>query len=182
MLTPASFIEQCRACLANRGGPDEIAALTKQALVAQRRHPSQWAVDDLMHRADDLMIVNLTLPPFTLSAIHDHGTWAVVGIAEGCEVEHLYEQHGRALVKSAELEVRAGETLVLGAATIHAVSNPLPTPARGIHVYGKDLIVTQRRMWHPDTGAEMAMHLPTFEQWERELTAANQARRSDPGR
>ena len=36
-------------------------------------------------------------------------------------------------------------------------------------------------MWHPDTGAEMAMHLPTFERWERELTAANQARRSAPG-
>jgi predicted metal-dependent enzyme (double-stranded beta helix superfamily) len=66
---------------------------------------------------------------------------------------------------------------VLDAATIHAISNPLPTPARGIHVYGKDLVVTKRRMWHPHTGAEMAMHLPTFERWEHELTLAHRTRR-----
>ena len=42
------------------------------------------------------------------------------------------------------------------------------------------VVVTKRRMWHPETGAEMAMDMATFERWADEMTLANQARQRAP--
>jgi predicted metal-dependent enzyme (double-stranded beta helix superfamily) len=170
-MTPNEFITRCTECLAHSGSAVDIALVTRQALVSQRERSDLWGKVELLHCSDDLMIVDLTLPPFATSAIHDHQTWAVVGVSEGCEIDELFEEHSARLRWSARHQLRAGDVLELGSDCIHFIANPLATVTRGIHVYGRDLRLTQRRMWHPETGAPKAMDFAVFEEWERMLTA-----------
>jgi predicted metal-dependent enzyme (double-stranded beta helix superfamily) len=172
MLTPSAFIEGCTSCIASGGGPQEIARLLAQAIASQAANPGVWEGDELLYRADDLLIANVTLPPGCRSPVHDHGTWAVIGVSSGCEMQHFHESVDGRLVPSGEQAVRAGEVRVLPPRTIHAISNPLATPTRCVHVYGRDLITTARRMWHPESGLEMAFDMATFQQWEARLTQA----------
>ncbi len=175
MLTPDDFVEQCIAGLRNDFGLDGIAALTRLALVSQRNDPGAWGGAELIHCSDDLMIVDLTLPAYATSAIHEHCTWAVVGILQGCEMDELLMEHDGSLKWASRHELRAGDILVLPPDSIHFISNPLTEPSRGIHVYGKNLASTDRRMWDPETCTPCAMEFALFEQWERTLTARSAA-------
>lgn len=175
MLDPAQFIAACLARLAQGGGSHQIADLVRQALASQREQPDKWGRSEILHASDDLMIVDLTLPPFATSAVHDHRTWAVIGIADGCEVDQLVTEHDGAFEWGARHALHPGDVLVLEADCIHFIGNPLPRAARGIHVYGKHLGRTERRMWHPETGLVQRMDFGVFEQWEHALTARTAA-------
>ena len=175
MPDPDRFIRRCTECLAEGGGADDIASLLRQALVSQREQPEAWGRRELLHAADDLMIVDLVLPPFATSAIHEHGTWAVVGVSEGCEVDELFTERRGALVPASRHDVHAGDVLVLPPDCIHFIGNPGARPARGLHVYGRHLGLTDRRMWDPQTGAPRPMDFALFEQWEHALTARSEA-------
>jgi len=170
---PDAFVARCIACVEAGGGAEDIARLTRLALVAQREQPEAWGHREVLHAADDLMIVDLTLPPFATSAIHEHGTWAVVGISHGCEIDELLQERDGALESVSRQVLRAGDTLVLAADCIHFIANPDAQPARGIHVYGRNLGLVSRRMWHPSTVAPQPLDFPLFEQWENALTAAS---------
>jgi len=170
-MTPDEFINRCIECLARGGSAVDIARLTRQALNSQHDRSDLWGKVELLHCSDDLMIVDLTLPPFATSAIHEHKTWAVVGVSEGCEIDELFEEHGARLSRSARHQLRAGDVLELGSDCIHFIANPSASVTRGIHVYGRNLGLTQRRMWHPETGAPQAMDFAVFDEWERMLTA-----------
>ena len=172
---PEEFIESCRRCVAQGGGAEEIARLVRPALASQRERPGLWGAEELLYRSDDLLVVDLTMLPFATSAIHDHQTWAVVGVSEGREVEYFYERTGQALARCGEATIHPGEAIVLSADTIHAIANPLATPTRGLHVYGRDLVTAQRRMWDPRSGIEMPFEMKTFEAWEQELREASAA-------
>jgi len=165
-----AFVARCIECIANGGGAQEIAQLVRFALVSQRDEPDTWGRQELLHAADDLLIVDLVLPPFATSAIHEHGTWAVVGISQGCEVDELFVERAGTLQRRARHELRSGDTLVLEPDGIHFIGNPSAQPARGIHVYGRHLGKVERRMWDPRTAEPRAMDFAQFEQWERELT------------
>ena len=169
-LSPDAFVARCVECIATGGAAPEIARLVRLALVSQRDEPGAWGRVELLHAADDLLIVDLVLPPFATSAVHEHGTWAVVGISQGCEVDELFVERAGALERSARHELRSGDTLVLEPDGIHYIGNPSPQPARGIHVYGRHLGKVERRMWDPLTAAPRAMDFALFERWEKELT------------
>ena len=180
MLTPPEFVAACRACVARGEGPDAIAAVMREALQAQSREPDPWRTDELLFRDAGLLVVNLTLPADAQSAIHDHGTWAVVGVSTGREVERFYTQGPGGLEASGEVVLAPGEPLVLAPDTIHDIANPDATEARGLHVYGKDLVTAARRMWDPTTGQPMAFDYATFNAWEQALTAKARAQRGRP--
>jgi len=175
MLDPDRFVSRCVECLAAGGGAGDIAALMREALASQREQPEAWGQRELLHAADDLMIVDLVLPPFATSAIHEHRTWAVIGISDGCEVDELFKERQGALEPASRHEVHADDVLVLPPDCIHFIGNPGPRPARGIHVYGRHLGLTDRRMWDPRTGAPRPMDFALFEQWEHGLTARSEA-------
>jgi predicted metal-dependent enzyme (double-stranded beta helix superfamily) len=175
MLDPAQFTAQCLECLSSGGSPARIAQLTRLALVSQREQPDRWGTRELIHCSDDLFIVDLTLPPYGTSAIHDHGTWAVIGISQGCEVDQLVTEHEGRLAWASRHELRADDVLVLDASCIHFIANPSAQPARGIHVYGKNLMLAERRMWDPQTCQPSAMDFEQFERWERFLTGRSAA-------
>jgi predicted metal-dependent enzyme (double-stranded beta helix superfamily) len=51
-------------------------------------------------------------------------------------------------------ELRAKDTIPLGATIIHAVINPLDRISGAIHVYGGDFFATPRSEWNPKTFEE----------------------------
>lgn len=175
MLSPDEFVECCIECLENDGGSGGIAALTRLALRSQREEPAAWGRTEVVHCSDDLMIVDLTLPPFATSAIHEHRTWAVIGISEGREVDDILMERDGGLRWTSRHELRSGDILVLQPDCIHFIGNPLAVPSRGIHVYGRNLGSTDRRMWDPETCMPRTMDFAIFEQWEHTLTARSAA-------
>lgn len=170
-LGPDAFVALCAECIAAGGGAVEIARLVRRALVSQRERPAAWGRQEILHAADDLLIVDLVLPPFGTSAIHEHGTWAVIGVSRGCEVDELFTERAGVLERSARHELRPDDTLVLAPDCIHFIANPSAEPARGIHVYGRHLGRVERRMWDPRTAEPRPMDFAVFEQWEQMLTA-----------
>jgi predicted metal-dependent enzyme (double-stranded beta helix superfamily) len=175
MLDPEQFVARCLQCLSAGGDAQDIARLLPQALVSQREEPGKWNTSELLHCSDDLLIVNLTLPPFATSAIHDHRTWAVIGISQGCEIDELFVERAVGLAHASSHELRSGDVLVLDPDCIHFIANPTAQPSRGIHVYGKNLALTNRRMWDPQTCTPRPMDFKLFEQWEQALTGASTA-------
>ncbi|HEY8977174.1 MAG TPA: hypothetical protein VIN75_23375, partial [Burkholderiaceae bacterium] len=172
-LGPEAFVARCIECIAAGGGAADITRLVRLALASQRDHPEAWGHEELLHAADDLLIVDLVLPPFGTSAIHEHGTWAVIGVSQGCEVDELFVERAGMLERSARHELRSGDTLVLAPDCIHFIGNPSARPARGIHVYGRHLGKVERRMWDPSTAVPRPMDFALFERWESALTAAS---------
>ena len=169
-MTPEEFVAQCRACVDRGDPPEAIAALMKTALAAQATGGGGWGREVLLHRAPDLFIVDLTLEAHDRSPIHDHGTWAVIGVSSGCEIESFHVREGDRLRFEREVALRPGDTIVLGEATIHAIENPLDGPTRGLHVYGRDIGARgSRRMWHPESGEEQPYDHRTFEGWAAAL-------------
>lgn len=107
----------------------------------------------ILHREDNLTVLNVVLPPGFRSVAHDHTMWAIVGIYEGQEDNHFYAQRDGRLEVIQTHAVRAPDLLVLDGVTIHAIANPLDTPTRGLHVYGGDLEASSRSLWDPNTFA-----------------------------
>jgi predicted metal-dependent enzyme (double-stranded beta helix superfamily) len=180
MLDPEQLVNSCIGCLARGGTPEDVAALVRLALVSQREDSLKWGKREIIYCADDLLVVDVTLPPYATSAIHDHRTWAVVGVSAGCEVDWLFAEQevGGPLRHVNSHELGPGVTLVLQPDCIHFIANPRDTPARGIHVYGRNLALTERRMWDPFTGTAQPMDFVQFEEWEHSLTARSAAAKS----
>ncbi len=177
------FMSECRRAIASDSGPAAVLELMRKAVVDPEAikeaisalTPSASLADAVMHRADDLLVLNATLPPYVASPPHDHTMWAVIGIYEGKEDNTFYERHEGTIREKNHRSVRAGEAIVLGPEVIHAVSNPLPAATLGIHVYGGDLLAAQRTMWHPETLEELAYDIPQFFKWCADLTEARRS-------
>lgn len=172
-MTPETFIADCRDCIASGGGPADIAALVRAAMVSQRDDPAWQGRDEFLYRSAALLIVNVTLPPHGATPVHDHGMWAVVGVSSGCELDRFYVR-GRdgGLDVVEDITVPAGNAIAMDADAIHAIFNPLPSEMRGIHVYGGDMVSAPRNMWHPQTGDMLPYDGKVFEEWCEALTRA----------
>jgi predicted metal-dependent enzyme (double-stranded beta helix superfamily) len=175
MITPGEFVSQCMSCIEAGGSAQDIAALMLPALASQAAQPDLWGKQELLHRSDRLFIVDLTLPPFGTSAAHDHSTWAVIGISSGCEIDYFYERSAQGLTYVREQAIHAGEACVLHEDTIHAIANAGGEPARGLHVYGRDLSTAPRSMWDPHTARESRLAMDQFVAWEKQLTERSKA-------
>ena len=65
--------------------------------------------------------------------------WAVIGIYAGREQNFFYQRRGPSLARASMRDLNVKDTAALGAATIHAVTNPLDSVTAAIHVYGGTL-------------------------------------------
>jgi 3-mercaptopropionate dioxygenase len=92
-----------------------------------------------------LSIVALVWLPGQRTPIHDHVSWCVVGVYEGCERETRYsavEVGGeRCLVAVDSIEANPGhvEVIVPSIEDIHSVTAVGDGPTISIHVYGADI-------------------------------------------
>ena len=147
------LVEECRGALREPVPSVAVRELLKSAVtdpsaidVLARDEPTF----DVVHRAPDLTVLHLVLPPGLASSPHDHLMWAAIGIVAGREDNTFFRPGEPALVVSGGREVPAGDTLLMGDDTIHAIRNAGGRPLCAIHVYGGDLIGAPRREWESD--------------------------------
>ncbi len=116
---------------------------------------------NLLHMPKDrvLSVIGGVWKPGQTTPIHDHLTWALVGVYEGEEREVIYRRvDDRPGPKRAKLEKVServngkGHVTVLGQAGIHKVDNVSDKIAKSIHVYGIDIGNTERHSYDPVTG------------------------------
>jgi predicted metal-dependent enzyme (double-stranded beta helix superfamily) len=77
--------------------------------------------------------------------------WAVIGIYSGREDNSFYHRSETGLIAHGVKTLNPKETVPLGEAVIHAVTNPLDQITAAIHVYGGDFFATPRSEWDPCT-------------------------------
>ena len=85
---------------------------------------------------------------------HDHRMWAVIGIYSGREDNAFYHRSENGLVSHGVKTLSLKETIPLGEAVIHAVTNPLDRITAALHVYGGDFFAVPRSEWDPQTFQE----------------------------
>jgi len=112
---------------------------------AQREPDPERYRQHVLHVAADgsYSIVALVWLPGQTTSIHDHVTWCVAGVHEGCEKEIQYDRiiaGGESLLEISSCVNPVG---TVGALTppgdIHLVVNPGPGMAISLHIYGADV-------------------------------------------
>ena len=159
MFEKERFIEDCRAALKEGDTHAAIRELVATAVsepmhVLRALGEPQRAGVETIYRADDLTILNLCWGPWMKFKPHDHRMWAVIGIYGGREQNAFYRRAEHGLEQHGSKELHAKDTTPLGAAIIHAVTNPLDQITAAIHVYGGDFFATPRSEWDPKTFEE----------------------------
>jgi predicted metal-dependent enzyme (double-stranded beta helix superfamily) len=120
----------------------------------------RFAMNLLHAPKDKIFSVNgATWLPGQTTPIHDHLTWAMVGLYDGEERESIFRRtDDRTNPKMARLELAServntkGHITTLGGAGIHRIDNLSSRPSRSIHVYGSDIGNTERHSYDPVTG------------------------------
>jgi predicted metal-dependent enzyme (double-stranded beta helix superfamily) len=107
-----------------------------------------------LYRSDTLTILNVLWGPGMTLYPHDHRMWAVIGIYSGREDNSFYHRSEAGLVPHGVKTLGLKETIPLGEAVIHAVTNPLDQITAAIHVYGGDFFSVPRSEWDPRTFLE----------------------------
>ena len=104
-------------------------------------------------------IVGGVWKPGQTAPIHDHLTWALIGVCSGQEHETLYRRTDdktdpryAKLEKVSERVNTNGHVTLLSHNGIHKVDNISPEPTESIHVYGRDIGNTERHSYDPLTG------------------------------
>jgi 3-mercaptopropionate dioxygenase len=116
---------------------------------------------NLLHMPDDeaFSIIGGVWHPGQSTPIHDHLTWALIGVYEGEEREALFRRtDDGSNPKVARVELvserinKKGHVTVLGHSGIHRVDNVSLKPALSIHIYGRDIGHAERHSYNPVTG------------------------------
>lgn len=116
---------------------------------------------NLLHMPEDksFSIIGGVWQPRQTTPIHDHLTWALIGVYSGQEREAIYrrlddgkDSRYAKLEKVSERTNTSGHVTVLGNKGIHKVDNPSHETTTSIHVYGRDIGNTERHSYDPVTG------------------------------
>ncbi|PCJ16983.1 MAG: hypothetical protein COB04_09645 [Gammaproteobacteria bacterium] len=154
------FIADCEDALQQTEPLQLVKGLVKQAIadpggLKAAFEPTARAkslIDSLAFNSDQLTILGATTPPGMRTPVHDHQMWVVIGVYEGEEPNEFFSVEDGLLEKKGHRIVKAGEVVALNKNAIHAISNPLTTKCRAIHVYGGDIVnQPNRSMWNPNT-------------------------------
>lgn len=163
MFDKEQFVADCRTALqqdrGNRSVRDVVARAVSDPCAVMRElgEPAQGGLQ-VIHRADDLTILNVTWPANFVIMPHNHAMWAVIGVYTGREDNILWRRlpddaNGRIEAAGAR-SLGDRDTLPLGADVIHSVVNPVKRLSGAIHVYGGDFFGVSRSEWEPETLAE----------------------------
>jgi predicted metal-dependent enzyme (double-stranded beta helix superfamily) len=159
MFSTEQLIADCREAL--RGGsPDRhikeiVARAVSQPGDVERAlgTPSKAQIAPL-YRAEDLTILNVIWAPGMSIYPHDHRMWAVIGLYGGTEDNYFFKRTNPGLERASFKQLEVSDVALLGAPTIHAVTNPLTRFTGAIHIYGGDFFAVQRSEFDADTGEE----------------------------
>ena len=116
---------------------------------------------NLLYMPEDeaFSIIGGVWQPGQTTPIHDHLTWALIGVYDGEEMESIYRRTDDGsdpriaqIEKVSDRTNGKGHVTVLGHRGIHRVSNLSEKTTRSIHVYGRDIGHTERHSYDPVTG------------------------------
>jgi predicted metal-dependent enzyme (double-stranded beta helix superfamily) len=150
------FIEDCRRCLGEQNSHAAVREVVERAvsepggILTTLGEPGLSGIQTL-YRSDTLTILNVLWGPGMTLYPHDHRMWAVIGIYSGREDNSFYQRSESGLQAHGAKTLDLKETLPLGEAVIHAVTNPLDRITAAIHVYGGDFFTVPRSEWDPQT-------------------------------
>lgn len=156
MFEKDDFVEDCRAAIKCKDTQAVIRELVARAVSepSQLMHiigePKRAGIETI-YNAHDLTIPNICWGPRMNFKPHDHRMWAVIGIYTGREQNAFFRRADRGIAQHGTKELNAKDVASLGAATIHAVTNPLEQITGAIHVYGGDFFATPRSEWDSKT-------------------------------
>ena len=181
MLDLDHFIADCRTALAGSGAPAQIRELVARVVtgpsdvVRALGAPRQGGLFPL-HHSPQLTVVNVVWTPGMTIYPHAHRMWAVIGMYAGREDNIFYRRSPAGLIEAGGKHLAATDTVLLGDAVIHAVTNPLGAFSSAIHVYGGDFFGAPRSEWTPDTLEERPfdpararqVYADANERWRRE--------------
>ena len=112
----------------------------------------QTAGLNILHRADDLTILNVIWAPLMLLLPHDHNMWASIGIYTGREDNIIWQRRGDTAVRAVgATSISERDVFPLPKHAIHSVINPIRRFTGAIHVYGGDFFADGRSEWDPET-------------------------------
>jgi 3-mercaptopropionate dioxygenase len=128
------------------------------------RQPGRRYGSYLLYRAPDssFVVVIDTFDQGQTTQIHNHRTWAVVGLLEGAERNEIFRPD-RALAQPPELVAecitRAGDIFTLMEPDMHRLSTDQGAFSQSFHVYGADVGTVRRLAWN-----ESRRHYSEFRQ------------------
>jgi predicted metal-dependent enzyme (double-stranded beta helix superfamily) len=154
------FVADCRSALRDADASRHIRELVARtvsepgAVLEGLGAPARGAIQAL-HRSDDLTILNVIWAPMMTIMPHDHRMWAVIGIYTGREDNIFWRRvpegtNGRVEAASARALCEK-DVALLGAETIHSVTNPIDRLSGALHVYGGDFFAAERSEWNPES-------------------------------
>jgi predicted metal-dependent enzyme (double-stranded beta helix superfamily) len=158
------FIEECRRSLGEQNPHAAVREVVGGAVSEPDRilkalgEPHLSGIQTL-YRSDTLTILNVLWGPGMTLYPHDHRMWAVIGIYSGREENSFYRRSESGLQAHGAKTLDLKETLPLGEAVIHAVTNPLDRITAAIHVYGGDFFAVPRSEWDSQTLQERPFDL-----------------------
>jgi 3-mercaptopropionate dioxygenase len=175
----ADLVRRIRKAATPQAGPDPERV--RDILEAALATPGDWidlAYQQLgdgeyalypVHRAEDgrCSILVVVLRPGTPLPVHNHGSWAVIGVYKGREHETWYRRvDDGAVAGRARLEVdrtfvnERGAAGVVPDGRIHTVEAMDGAPAVSIHAYGTDIVTQQRSEFDLHAGTERVFRPP----------------------
>ena len=168
----SAFLNDSEAVI--RGSSDEVSVLRQlkplmQKLVLSPNSIPKEALaprkdkfaNNLVYRPKDRVfsVMGGNWQPGQTTPIHDHLTWAVVGVVEGEERESIfrrtddhYDPKRATLELVSERTNPSGHVTVLGKTAIHKIDNITSTPSLSLHMYGLDIGTAERHSYDPFTG------------------------------
>jgi predicted metal-dependent enzyme (double-stranded beta helix superfamily) len=180
MFDAERFKQDCRAALQEKNSHAAVREIVARA-VAEPRHvlkalgEPKLAGIETLYRSQELTILNVLWGPGMHLYPHDHRMWAIIGVYGGQEENAFYHRGEGTLMERGNKTLRTKDTLPLGEAVIHAVTNPLEQITAAIHVYGGDFFAVPRSEWNPQTFEERAFDLEhakrVFEESNQRLQA-----------
>jgi predicted metal-dependent enzyme (double-stranded beta helix superfamily) len=155
------LVSDCLAAVRGASGhagaavDDVLARIVRDpsSIEASLGHPRDQPTFSTWFNSDELTVLHVVWPPTADLLAHDHTMWATIGLYGGREDNRLFrELPDGTLEERRATTLRGGDTIVLGAETVHAVANPSREWTGAIHVYGGDYFRDGRRMWADPDG------------------------------
>jgi predicted metal-dependent enzyme (double-stranded beta helix superfamily) len=154
------FIADCKAAMGSGSAQKSIRELLREAVadpcqvVRVLGEPKQAGIE-LLHRSNELTVINVVWAPHMTAMPHNHHMWAMIGMYGGREDNIFWRtlpEDARWPIEAAGVQaLMPGDVCPLGKDIIHSVTNPLGKLTSAIHVYGGDFVIQQREQWDEET-------------------------------
>ncbi|MBT6274831.1 MAG: cysteine dioxygenase family protein [Chromatiales bacterium] len=125
------------------------------------------------YRAPDLSLLKVSFPAGRRTPPHNHGTWAMILVLSGQEKNTLYRRdEDGSLRRVSEVVLSRGSILPMRADAVHVAECIGDEPAVGLHVYGANVLGTDRQMWDPVTLEQHPLDWSYYEGFAQRASAA----------